>query len=85
MPLGQQFTYTVRAPGRLPSAEEFGQIIVRAKAGEGILRLKDVARVKLGAQNYSMIGRLNGKPAALWPSTRLQGQTRLQPLPEYVR
>jgi HAE1 family hydrophobic/amphiphilic exporter-1 len=64
-PPGQQFTYTVRAPGRLPSAEEFGQIIVRAKTGEGILRLKDVARVELGAQNYNMIGRLNGKPAAL--------------------
>lgn len=64
-PTGQQFTYTVRAPGRLPSAEEFGEIIVRAKSGEGILRLKDVARVELGAQNYNMIGRLNGKPAAL--------------------
>jgi HAE1 family hydrophobic/amphiphilic exporter-1 len=65
VPPGQQFTYTVRAPGRLPSAEEFGEIIVRARPGEGILRLKDVARVELGAQNYSMIGRLNGKPAAL--------------------
>ena len=64
-PPGQQFTYTVRAPGRLPSAEEFGEIIVRAKSGEGTLRLKDVARVELGAQNYNMIGRLNGKPAAL--------------------
>jgi len=64
-PPGQQFTYTVRAPGRLPSAEEFGEIIVRAKSGEGILRLKDIARVELGAQNYNMIGRLNGKPAAL--------------------
>jgi HAE1 family hydrophobic/amphiphilic exporter-1 len=64
-PPGQQFTYTVRAPGRLPSAEEFGEIIVRARSGEGILRLKDVARVELGAQNYNMIGRLNGKPAAL--------------------
>src|SRR5271167_4449811 len=64
-PPGQQFTSTVRAPGRLPSAEEFGEIIVRAKEGEGILRLKDVARVELGAQNYNMIGRLNGKPAAL--------------------
>ena len=65
VPSGQQFTYTVRAPGRLPSAEEFGQIIVRARPNEGILRLKDVARVDLGAQNYNMIGRLNGKPAAL--------------------
>ena len=64
-PPGQQFTYTVRAPGRLPSADEFGQIIVRAKSDGGILRLKDVARVELGASNYSVIGRYNGKPAAL--------------------
>ena len=65
VPPGQQFTYTVRAPGRLPSAEEFGEIIVRAQSGGGILRLKDVARIELGAQNYSIIGRLNGQPAAL--------------------
>jgi HAE1 family hydrophobic/amphiphilic exporter-1 len=65
VPPGQQFTYTVRAPGRLPSAEEFGEIIVRARPDKGILRLKDVARVELGAQNYNVIGRLNGKPAAL--------------------
>jgi hydrophobic/amphiphilic exporter-1 (mainly G- bacteria), HAE1 family len=65
VPPGQQFTYTVRAPGRLPSAEEFGDIIVRARPDKGILRLKDVARVELGAQNYNVIGRLNGKPAAL--------------------
>jgi HAE1 family hydrophobic/amphiphilic exporter-1 len=65
VPPGQQFTYTVRAPGRLPSAEEFGQIIVRADSNGGILRLRDVARIELGAQNYSVIGRFNGKPAAL--------------------
>ena len=65
VPPGQQFTYTVRAPGRLPSAEEFGEIIVRADPKGGILRLKDVARIELGAQNYIMQGRLNGKPAAL--------------------
>jgi hydrophobic/amphiphilic exporter-1 (mainly G- bacteria), HAE1 family len=65
VPPGQQFTYSVRAPGRLPSAEEFGEIIVRAQSGGGILRLKDVARVELGAQNYGVIGRLNGQPAAL--------------------
>jgi HAE1 family hydrophobic/amphiphilic exporter-1 len=65
VPPGQQFTYTVRAPGRLPTAEEFGQIVVRATPDGGILRLRDVARVELGAQNYNMIGRLNGQPAAL--------------------
>jgi HAE1 family hydrophobic/amphiphilic exporter-1 len=65
VPPGQQFTYTVRAPGRLPTAEEFGEIIVRASSDGGILRLKDVARIELGAQNYTMSSRLNGKPAAL--------------------
>jgi HAE1 family hydrophobic/amphiphilic exporter-1 len=65
VPPGQQFTYSVRAPGRLSTAEEFGQIIVRAQSGAGVLRLKDVARIELGAQNYSVIGRFNGKPAAL--------------------
>ncbi|MGC2402552.1 MAG: efflux RND transporter permease subunit [Acidobacteriaceae bacterium] len=65
VPPGQQFTYTVRAPGRLPSAEDFGNIIVRASPDGGVLRLKDVARIELGAQNYSIIGRLNGGPAAL--------------------
>ena len=65
VPPGQQFTYSVRAPGRLPTAEEFGQIIVRAQSGAGVLRLRDVARIELGAQNYNVIGRFNGKPAAL--------------------
>src|SRR6202453_4809163 len=61
VPPGQQFTYSVRAPGRLPTAEEFGEIIVRAQSGAGILRLRDVARIELGAQNYSVIGRYNGR------------------------
>ncbi|HXC00016.1 MAG TPA: multidrug efflux RND transporter permease subunit [Terriglobales bacterium] len=65
VPPGQQFTYSVQAPGRLPTAEEFGEIIVRAQSGAGVLRLKDVARIELGAQTYSIIGRFNGKPAAL--------------------
>jgi len=73
VPAGQQFTYTIRAPGRLPSAEEFGNIIVRAQANGAIVRLKDVARVELGAQNYSIQGRLNGKPAALLAVYQLPG------------
>src|SRR6202041_368476 len=72
-PAGQQFTYTVRAPGRLPSAEEFGNIIVRAQSSGAIVRLKDVARIELGAQNYSIQGRLNGKPAALLAIYQLPG------------
>jgi hydrophobic/amphiphilic exporter-1 (mainly G- bacteria), HAE1 family len=73
VPNGQDFTYTVRAPGRLPSAEEFGQIIVRAQPDGGVLRLKDVARIELGAQTYALQGRLNGKPAALLAIYQLPG------------
>ncbi len=78
VPQGQQFTYTVRAPGRLPSAEEFGQIIVRAQPDGGILRLKDVARIELGAQTYALQGRLNGKPAALLAVYQLPGTNAVQ-------
>ena len=66
VPPGQQFTYNVRAPGRLPTAAEFEQIIVRAQPDGSILRLKDVARVELGSQYYSSMARLgtagSGKP-----------------------
>jgi hydrophobic/amphiphilic exporter-1 (mainly G- bacteria), HAE1 family len=58
VPPGQQFTYNVRAPGRLPTAEEFGEIVVRAQPDGSILRLKDVARVELGSQYYSAISRM---------------------------
>jgi len=58
VPPGQQFTYNVRAPGRLPTAEEFNEIVVRANPDGSILRLKDVARVDLGSQYYSFLARL---------------------------
>jgi hydrophobic/amphiphilic exporter-1 (mainly G- bacteria), HAE1 family len=78
VPKGQQFTYNVRAPGRLVSPEEFGQIIIRAQPDGSILRLKDVARVELGAQNYNIQGRLNGKPAALLGIYLTPGSNALQ-------
>ena len=65
VPNGQEFTYTVRAQGRLQSPEEFGNIILRAGGAGAILRLKDVARVELGAQTYNLEGRFNGKPSAI--------------------
>jgi HAE1 family hydrophobic/amphiphilic exporter-1 len=58
VPSGQQFTYNVRAPGRLPTVEEFNEIVVRAQPDGSILRLKDVARVELGSQYYSYLARL---------------------------
>src|SRR6058998_4278315 len=65
IPKGQEYTYSVRAQGRLSSPEEFGEIVIRATPDGGIVRVKDVARVELGAQDYSVIGRLNGKPSAV--------------------
>ena len=62
VPPGQQFTYNVRAPGRLPTAADFDEIVVRANPDGSILRLKDVARVEMGAQYYSMMARLGNAP-----------------------
>jgi HAE1 family hydrophobic/amphiphilic exporter-1 len=70
---GQQFTYTVRAQGRLTSPEEFGNILIRANPDGSTLRLKDVARVELGAQTYNLNGRFNGKPAAILALYQLPG------------
>jgi HAE1 family hydrophobic/amphiphilic exporter-1 len=61
-PVGQDMTYTVRASGRLQTEQEFGQIVVRAGADGSVVRLKDVARLELGALNYQQIGRVNGQP-----------------------
>src|SRR5260370_2027005 len=73
IPKGQEFTYSVRAQGRLTSPEEFGQIVVRESLGGAVVRLKDVARIELGAQNYSVVGRLNGKPGAIIAAYQLPG------------
>src|SRR4029077_1550212 len=62
-PANQQFTYSVLAQGRLTSPEEFGNVIVREAPDGGTVRVKDVARVELGTQDYTVAGRLNGKPA----------------------
>jgi HAE1 family hydrophobic/amphiphilic exporter-1 len=65
-PKGQDFQYTVDIQGRLSTPEEFGNIIVKSEQGNGgrILRLKDIGRVELGAQTYTMTSKLNGKPNA---------------------
>ena len=65
VPPGQEFTYSVRAQGRLESVEDFENIIVRATQEGSVIRVKDVARVDLGAQTYNLIGRYNGKPSAI--------------------
>jgi HAE1 family hydrophobic/amphiphilic exporter-1 len=77
-PRGQEFTYTVRSPGRLTSAEEFEEIVVRANPDGSLLRVKDVARIELGAQTYTWSGRLDGKPSAILSCYQLPGANALQ-------
>jgi HAE1 family hydrophobic/amphiphilic exporter-1 len=72
-PKGQEFTYTVLAQGRLVSPEEFGQIVVRETPDGGTVRVRDVARIELGSQDYSTAGRLNGKPSAIVAAYQLPG------------
>ena len=77
-PQGQEFTYTVRAQGRLTTPEEFEQIVVRAAPAGGIVRVKDVARVELGAQDYTIVSHLNGKPSAIIAVYQLPGSNAVQ-------
>lgn len=68
-PIGAQsndnaFQYTLNVQGRLSSAEEFGNIILRTEEGGKILRLKDVARIDLGSASYNVVSKLRGQPTA---------------------
>ena len=77
VPKGQEFTYSVKAQGRLVNEKEFGDIVIRANPDGSLLRLKDVARTELGAQSYSIIGRYNGKPAAVIAVYQLPGSNAI--------
>ncbi|MEI8013354.1 MAG: multidrug efflux RND transporter permease subunit [Nitrospira sp.] len=77
VPTGQEFTYTVRAQGRLVTDEEFANIVVRANTDGSFVRLGDVARVELGAQVYNVLGRLNGAPAAVIAVYQLPGSNAI--------
>jgi HAE1 family hydrophobic/amphiphilic exporter-1 len=75
---GQKFTYTIRTQGRLETPEEFGEIVLRANPDGSLVRLKDVARIELGVQDYSIQGRFNGKPAANIALLQLPGTNDLE-------
>ncbi len=77
-PADQQFTYAVLAQGRLTSPEQFGNVVVRETPDGGIVRVKDVARVELGAQAYNIVGRLNGEPAAVLAVYQLPGSNAVE-------
>jgi HAE1 family hydrophobic/amphiphilic exporter-1 len=64
-PKGKEKTYTVRAQGRLQTPEEFGQIVVRLNPDGSVVRMKDIARIDLGALNYQQFTRFNGQPGSI--------------------
>src|ERR1700677_1249447 len=76
-PSGQEFTYTITAQSRLVTEEEFGDIVVRENTDGSVVRLKDVARIELGAQTYSLVGKLNGKPSAVMAIYQLPGSNAI--------
>lgn len=73
----QEFAKSVITQGYLTTVEEFGNIIVRANPDGSTLLLKDVAEIQLGAQNYNMQGRFNGKPSAVIACYQLPGSNAL--------
>jgi hydrophobic/amphiphilic exporter-1 (mainly G- bacteria), HAE1 family len=77
-PANQQFTYSVLAQGRLSSPEQFENVVVREAPNGGIVRVKDVARVELGAQDYSIVSRLNGKSNVIIAVYQLPGSNAVQ-------
>src|SRR4026209_2397313 len=77
-PADQRFTYTVSAPGRLITAEEFENIIVRQDASGAVVRIKDIGHAQLGSQDYNSFGRLNGKPGGSLAVYLLPGANQLK-------
>src|ERR1700681_1513005 len=73
IPPGQAFTNTVLAQGRLVTEEQFGNIVIRAEPNGAYVRIRDVGRVELGSQTYSMTSTFNGKPAAVLAVYQLPG------------
>src|SRR5580692_5043326 len=76
-PAGQQLTYTVRAQGRLVEPSEFGNVIVRENPDGSSVRVKDVARIEMGALNYQQYGTFNGQPAAVIAAFQTPGSNAL--------
>lgn len=73
---GAQFTYTLTADAGLNTVKQFENIIIKSD-GEGILRLRDIARVELGSSSYSQVARVNGKQTALIGISQLPGANAL--------
>ena len=76
-PKGQVYTFTIRAKGRLVTAEEFSEVIVRANPDGSVVRLKDVARLELGTETYTELGRYRQQNAAIVIVYQLPGSNAL--------
>ncbi|HAB4999484.1 TPA_asm: efflux RND transporter permease subunit [Salmonella enterica subsp. enterica serovar Typhimurium] len=61
---GQQLNASIIAQTRLKDPEEFGKVTLRVNTDGSVVHLKDVARIKLGGENYNVVARINGKPAS---------------------
>ena len=77
-PTGVEYTYTVTLQERLVNEEEFGNIIVKSDERGSIIRLKDIARIELGLDNYNATSRLNGKAAATIVVYQMPGSNALE-------
>src|SRR5580692_8144479 len=76
-PAGQQLTFTVRAQGRLVEPDEFGNVVIRENSDGSSVRVKDVARIEMGALNYQQYGTFNGEPAAVIAAFQTPGSNAL--------
>src|SRR5215467_6892740 len=77
-PTDQEFTETLSAPGRLVTPEEFENVIIRQTNTGAVVRIKDIATVELGSQDYNSFGRLNGKPSGAMAIYLLPGANQLK-------
>lgn len=72
-PKGTAFTYTVRMPAQYNTAEQFGEVVIRANPDGSMVKLKDVADIELGAQTYNVSALYQGKPCAVIPIYQAPG------------
>ena len=77
-PPGRELTFTVRAQGRLETAEQFAHIVVRTNPDGSVVHLSDVARIELGALNYTQTSRFNGQPGSVIAVFQEPGSNALQ-------
>ncbi|MFT4033260.1 MAG: efflux RND transporter permease subunit [Siphonobacter sp.] len=69
----QSFQYVIKYPGRLKNPTEFENMIIRITSDGQVLRLKDIARVELGAQSYSSVSTSQGKPSVVLAINQVAG------------